>query len=102
MKTFFSTKQFNYDPATRTFMADMSTLDEGGKKQVFGHVYSDACDCGMYLVSHRTGEKVPFVLDESWNVHGGGDHHTWRLNIEPEYAHDHPHCAGLKILIFNT
>lgn len=100
MKTFFNTKQFNYDPATRTFMADMSTLDEGGKKQVFGRVYSDACDCGMYLVSHRTGEKVPFVLDEREN--DDGERRVWTLKVEPDFARQNPHCSGLKITIFNT
>jgi hypothetical protein len=49
------TTAFNWDAANRMFSAEASDL---GPSFRFEQVYDDACDEGMTLISHRTGQAV--------------------------------------------
>jgi protocatechuate 3,4-dioxygenase beta subunit len=62
----------------KTLSADISDLSMGNTKQVFGQVYDDACDDGLILVSHKTGQEVRMVVTRT--VHDKeGDVTHWCL-----------------------
>jgi hypothetical protein len=50
-----STSTFHWDADRRMFSAEISDL---GREFNFEQVYDDACDEGMTLISHRTGQAV--------------------------------------------
>jgi len=68
----FSTKQFTYDPETKTFIAEMSDLPSSP----FKRVYDDACDVGFELESHKTGKRILFTLAAE-NKLDEGDIASW-------------------------
>jgi hypothetical protein len=100
--TAFSTKEFSFK--NKLFTAEISTLSQGGKREVFGRVYDDACDEGITLVSEKTGERIVFVVDDidyngpiSEREVGG-----WRLKPAPEGVRgNRKHLADLRMLIIN-
>lgn len=49
----------------KTLSADISDLSGGGAKQVFGRIYADACDEGLTLVSHKTGQEVRMAVSRT-------------------------------------
>lgn len=55
-----STRNLNWQPSTRCFVAEASDLGLGAHD---GRVYDDACDVGFILVSHKTGDAILFVQD---------------------------------------
>lgn len=95
-----STKQFNYDKATRTFSADMSTLDQGRRFNVWHQAYSDACDEGIRLESHITGKEVMYVVEK--RDMNDTDIAGWHLVPTKESIRKVPECKGTKMFIVNT
>jgi hypothetical protein len=94
-------KYFTYNAQERLFIAEMSDLDNGGRREPFGRVYDDACDIGMTIVSHRTGAAVVFYLKEE-KRDGEGDMMYWELEVVPECCRGiQSHLKGMKIRIFN-
>lgn len=73
-----STHAFSYHSDTKMLVAEVSTLTNGRKKEVFGQVYDDACDEGFVLVSHHTGKEITFAVD-SVDKDSEGDVAGWRL-----------------------
>jgi hypothetical protein len=103
MATFY-TENFNYNPNTKLFTADMSTLDKGGTRQVFHRVYKDSMDAGFVMISTHTGVEITFVVDKI--DHGGkeneGEIAGWHLIPTKQCKRNHPCCVDLKVLIVNT
>ena len=60
------------------FSQEASTLQRGTHHPFFGRLYDDACDEGFVLVSARTGEELPFYLDETKFL-DNGDIIEWRF-----------------------
>ena len=98
-----NTREFNWNPETKTFSAEASTL-RGYHPiawpigwPVLGRVYDDAADEGFTLVSAKTGKEMAMVLDntdESADYAGG-----WRvLTFVPA---DRRHRNEFKIVVFN-
>jgi hypothetical protein len=54
--TFVDTDRFSWLPGERLFVAEASDLP------ALTRVWDDACDEGLTLVSHRTGQNVPVVI----------------------------------------
>ena len=74
----YNTIQFDYNPQSKTFVADASELTQGGRlNPMFGQIYSDACDQGLILVSQRTGAEVRYVVSRT--VMHDGDLLLWEL-----------------------
>lgn len=63
-----NTKEFNWNPATKTYSAEASTLRGYGHHEweigwpKLSAVYDDACDEGFTLVSESTGTRMTMVL----------------------------------------
>lgn len=95
-----STKQFNYDKATKTFSADMSQLDMGGRVMVWHQAYPDACDEGIKVTSHITGKEVMYVVDRRDEL--GGETKGWHLVPTADSIRKVPECKGTKLFIINT
>ena len=68
-----STDRFSYDPATRSFSAEISEL-----RINFGRVYDDAVDEGFTMVSTKTGREIVFVV-EHVEYDPEGDLRWWTL-----------------------
>ena len=98
-----TTKQFDYDAASRLFTSEMSILSNGGRLPVFKQIYPDAVDQGLTLVSHRTGREVDYVVvkvdmagcPEDFEIAG------WRLEPTAQSVRKEPACRGTQLLIIN-
>lgn len=72
-KSALNTSNFEYDSRNRTMFGEASTLGFRGPYYLF----DDACDYGVWMKSHRTGDLVPFELI---NTHSeDGDLYSWTL-----------------------
>lgn len=58
----FSTVSFTYDVKSRSFVTEMSVLNCGGERQVFGFIYGGLTDKGFNFMSHKTGAVKEMVL----------------------------------------
>jgi len=67
-----STKMFHWHAEDKVFTQEISSL---GKADLFSRLYSDACDVGFELVSHKTGKKV--VMYFSSRETNDGDILSW-------------------------
>lgn len=95
---YFSTSSFSFDGKSKVFSAEISELMHG-KVQFLGQIYPDACDEGIFLVSHKTGETAVFylnVIDVS-----EGEYRAWELLPTTETLRKQPRLAGYKIVVFN-
>jgi len=89
-----STKQFTYNPATKTFVCEASDLRGFEPRRI----YDDACDIGFYLVSEKTGKKILFcevgpTRDE--------DDDLVSFNFSAHCYENPEHCMDLKLIVFN-
>ncbi len=64
MNGIYSSKQFDFNPITKTYVADMSDLGWRAGQRDFKRIYPDACDEGLTLVDHVTGLTCDFVVTE--------------------------------------
>jgi len=81
----------------------MSTLEHHSpppKYSVFHQVYSDACDEGLTLISHRTGEEVDYVVIEEERANDG-EIVSWVLAPTKLALKRVPRARGTKIIIWN-
>jgi hypothetical protein len=59
----YSTRLFDYQDDSKTFVTDISDLP--GQVVQLDVIYADAVDTGIVLESHKTGETCRYVLDET-------------------------------------
>lgn len=91
-----TTRQAPYSEKHHTFACEVSSL---GPAFHFGLLYDDACDVGVRLVSHKTGNEIPFVLD---HIDEAEDEvHGWSLVPTKEALRQCPRLRGAQLLIFN-
>jgi hypothetical protein len=84
----------------KTLSADISDLSGGGAKQVFGRIYADACDEGLTLVSHKTGQEVRMFVSREVRDNEGDITH-WCLRSVPEDERKLGLPATIELTIFN-
>lgn len=93
-----STRDFAWNPLTKTFVAEASELRWKPGWPPLHRVYDDACDEGFTLVSHMTGQKMAVALekiDKSEDYAGG-----WRqLTFLPA---ERAKCDTFSVVVFNT
>ena len=92
-----STKLFDYDKATKTFSAEISSLG----MWVWCRAYEDACDSGLRLISAKTGHEVMFVVD---HIELDDDHDVrwWKLVPTPAMIRKYPQLHNTTMIIWNT
>jgi len=89
-----NTKQFTYNPATKTFVCEASDLCGFEPRRI----YDDACDIGFYLVSEKTGTKVLFCENEL-TYDNDGDLISFNFS---SHCYENPSYAmHLNVVIFN-
>ena len=89
----YSSKQFNYEPTTRTFSTFASDL---ASNKFMGALYDDACDFGLWMKSEKTGKMVAFLFEDSV-ADDEGDTMFWTLrswDLKDE-------ANGLLLKVFN-
>lgn len=69
----YHTSQFAWDPSTREFVAEASTLGKG----YLARLYNDAADVGFVFVSERTGTEQAVYLNHT-EKDSEGDVVAWR------------------------
>lgn len=96
-----SSKKFSYDSDTNSFTAWASELDVGMTKPMFGRIFPDACDEGLYIVSAITGDEAGFaVYRASRNI--DDDITSWLLTPTDETKRKFPLLKNATVTIFNT
>jgi hypothetical protein len=98
--TSFFSSDFSYDREQKMFTEEISTLSQGGRRQVFSQVYDDACDEGFKMISKVTGKIVYYVVD-SEDRDGENELQGWRLVPTRDSIRRVPECKGTSVLIIN-
>lgn len=92
----FSSRQFTYTEADRTFVSEASDLDNRHLQRI----YDDACDVGLAIQSDKTGRVVRFYMDGA-KTDGEGELTHWTYKPLPEDVRRMPDVADLKVIVFN-
>jgi hypothetical protein len=82
----------------RVLVAEASSLC-GGQGIECGQLYDDACDVGIELVSHRTGQRARMHLVERPN--DGDGIKRWEFEFCGEEVRRRPKLAGWKLHVLN-
>lgn len=90
-----STRQFFFDKEDGMFTQEISSLGTLAGN-LMGQLWDDACDQGFVLVSHRTGEEIPFYLDVTERDREG-DIQCWNFKS----ASKDPDMRYLTVSVFN-
>lgn len=88
--------KFEYDKATRTFLADISDLGPNP----WCRPYSDAIDLGIDICSARTGKIATFVVDGEVRD-PDGDIIYWVLKPTGQSSAQHLLPAEMSMRIYN-
>ncbi len=94
-----STKLFDYDSKTKSFSAEISTL-EGKYGPCFHRIYNDACDLGLILVSAKTGVETKWAIDDE-KRDDKGDLMYWKLVPTAETKRKVPAVRDCTMIVFN-
>ncbi len=84
----YSLSKFSYDKETGVLATEASTL----QLTRFEQIYDDACDVGISIISHKTGNVETFYLNDTHYV--GDDLAHWTL--KPVNSK-----KNLSVIIFN-
>lgn len=90
-----SLRQFDYNSANRTLVAEASDLGEHFRIR---RLYNDACDEGIAILSHHTNRIQKFVLS-TVDKDSEGDVAGWWF--VPAIISGDPPCKVKKVLIIN-
>jgi hypothetical protein len=88
----FSLDQFTWDKKNRRLITEASTLCHFGN--MFGQVWSDSCDLGLAIESHKTGDIFRFALDGE-QADKEGEITSWMLKPVDK------RCPVRFVIIFN-
>jgi hypothetical protein len=94
----YSTNDFCYNPLTRIFVAEYTTLSRGGRRRVFGALYLGIW--GFRLLSAETGFRVTYAV-EMTDLDSDGDIAGWWLIPAPGATYLVPACGGTRVLVIN-
>jgi hypothetical protein len=92
----FSSNQFTYNAADRTFTSEASDLDNRHLQRI----YDDACDVGFAIKSDKTGEVVTYVMN-SVKKDEEGDVEYWTYHPALESQRKIPSCRDTMVMVFN-
>jgi len=92
----FSSNQFTYNAADKTFTSEASDLDNRHLQQI----YNDACDVGFAMKSDKTGEVVTYVMN-SVKKDEEGDVEYWTYHPALESQRKIPSCRDTMVMVFN-
>ena len=92
-----STKAFTWNPESRVFVAEISSLGE----RVLGPLYNDACDKGFVLESEWSGNLVPVHLSRREVNEYDGDLVMWIFKPTADAVRKVPVCAGIEVHVLN-
>ena len=92
-----SAQKFDVDKESKSMYADMSDLG----RNVFGQIYSDACDEGMLLFNAKTGKTTSWAVSDM--VYSKVDHDLmyWKLTPLGESVARFPALQGWTLVIHN-
>jgi hypothetical protein len=88
-----STRQFEVNPQTKQMSAEMSEL------RGFVQIYPDACDEGLRIVSHVTGEESKWVVVREKRHEG--EVCSWTLIPTQDTLRRLPQLRGWHVEVFN-
>lgn len=89
-----SEKLFLHIVDTNTYTSNASDLP----RPMLGHIFEDAADLGMLLVTHN-GDNIKFYIDEE-EFDAEGEVVAWHLLPDPASARKMPQYKTAKIIIF--
>ena len=92
-----SSRQFSIDPKNKQFVGEISDF---GCNVPFDRIYSDACDLGFTMLSHKTGETVTWYMQTEM-YDGEGDITSWTFSPTARDIYRHPELANWTCLVFN-
>lgn len=93
-----SSNHFQKQPGNK-LIAEASDLQQGSRRELFGAVYDDSCDEGFVIVSERTGREATFAVDSRDEAEG--EVRAWELVPTKKTLRQHPHLAGLRVVVLN-
>ncbi len=95
----YSTKKFTWVPEDKTYVAEASTLSNGGTNHLFGQVFPDSCDEGFAMYSEKLGKVLTFCV---WlTKEEDGDLLYWDLVPTPKTEKSVPESRGVRVRVFN-
>lgn len=90
----YNSSQFTFNRESFMLVSEASDL-----KLEFKRIYDDACDEGITIVSHRTGQPVDFVVSHiEWHE---GDLQFWDLIPVLKGRIQNPLLKKLRVRIYN-
>lgn len=95
-----NSKNFGYSTMTRTFHADISEL-EWRLLDAFDQLWADEGTKGFVMVSEKTADEVPFVLDHT-EREVDGDTCAWRFVPHWHAVSRNQELRGVSVIIYNT
>ena len=93
---YLTTTKLTWNPATRTFSAEVSDFGHGFN---FDRVYADSCDLGVVVVSHKTGKAAKYAIEKI--VKDEGEVVSWELVPTRDAVRMNPTLRGTKVVLFN-
>jgi hypothetical protein len=97
----FTGEKFSVHSDTKMLVAYASDLGLHAGALPFARIYDDACDAGISIVSHKTGVKLTYYVDQHEDRNADGEITGWRYTLTPEHARSHPNMREWKVLIIN-
>lgn len=98
--TRINSRSFGYSTMTRTFHAEIAEL-EHARLDAFDQLWADEGTKGFVMVSAKTGEEVPFVLDHT-EREADGDTMAWRFVPHWHAVSRNQELRGVSAIIYNT
>jgi len=89
---------FHYDRTRKQFSAELSQLDEGGRRRWYRQIYSDAADAGITVMG-RTADVDYYIAGEVKD--DNGDVMYIKLLPTPQSEQRVPGCKGTSIVLLN-
>lgn len=90
-----STSKFSCSKDAKRFSAEISSLG----RNVFGQIYTDACDQGIILVSEKTGAESKWAVEREVRLNDDLD--GWVLVPTAETLRKIPSLRGYEVHIWN-
>ena len=95
-----SSLKFSFGSKTNTLFADVSELSHAGYN-ILDQLWADEGTEGFVMVSHRTDDEVPFVLDTTVRE-ADGDIRAWRFVPHMHAISQNQRLRGVSVIVYNT
>ena len=94
-----NTDRFHYNAKTKIFACESSDLAPLSSF-VWTRLFQDACDVGIFLTSHVTGQTIRYYLYDTTTDYEG-DIQYWELRPVSADIRKFPAVANTKVIIYN-